>query len=444
MVPLAKSMVRLPWAASVFGVQQLVNLLSDSGRQQAEGAIYSATEAVTHQFATSPLAFGAYQLGDEAQRQAVDLLWDVLEFQVLRPEWLTRSAGQIAERSLDAVRALTPGGNLESSIDVLRNTFGVINLVNGAGRLLDLPPGPIDLGAAIERAYSFGDYAPLWLVEGLGEAYADQEWSDVTPVRGLLTDGQGAALPEKSLLMMHAGMGISFAQHLIRPLTPVTPKRDIAAALERFSTLVRANARDGYEGPAFESLGLVTRTWYAPMTPLIDELLWTIDLSMLEFFWHGVGRSIYFTPAYLIPGNNALRGVQSEAPHELALLNGTAGAAWAFALVNIRQPEILLNLVRNDSKLLSTNDAFTNGLTSVVIMANDMLPGDPYTAALCGYRPSCACTTLSATWDRLVRSPCQRAAQEYYPQVKKHGRLGEIFRYQDLHKLAQRSRGPVK
>lgn len=432
MLQLVQSMVRLPWGTSVFGVQQILNLLSAGGARTDEGTFYSATTGIVEQFASSPLVFGAYQLGDETQKAAVDLIWDVLELQAFKPDWITGKAGAIAERSVAAARALTPGDNLRLTIAQLRNSYGVINLVNQAPGMLNLPAGPIDLPQAIDRAYSFGDYSPLWLVEGLGEAYATRNWSPLAPVRDLLTTGQGAGLPDKSLLMMHAGIGISFARQLIRALTPVTPEDQIALALRAFIDLVCTNSREGYEGPAFESLGLVAHTWYAKMVPLIDKLLWTIDRDVLEYFWHGVGRSTYFTPLDLLPGATAFQGVQLEAPHRLALLNATAGAAWAFTLVSIREPEVLWNLVRNHASSLSGDDAFTNGLVSSVLMANDTIPGDPHTARLCSYVPNSADPATHHSWNTLVRHPCQRASEEFFPVLKTHGRLGEVFRYQDL------------
>src|SRR5262249_48218595 len=161
------------------------------------------------------LVFGAFQFGDAAQQAAVDLLFDLLKLRAFDLNWIRQKASSTLDRSIAAARALTPGDNLRLTIDLLRNTYGVINLVNQASGLLDLPPGPIDLQSAIDRAYSFGQYSPLWLVEGLGESYADRNWSDVSPVRGLLTEGPAAQLPEKSLLMMHAGIGISLAQHVL-------------------------------------------------------------------------------------------------------------------------------------------------------------------------------------------------------------------------------------
>jgi hypothetical protein len=439
MVDLVESMVRLPWATSVFGVQQMMNLLTENGVRQDQGTFFSVTGAVVREFGSSPLIFGAYQFGDAAQQAAVDIFWDVLQLRAFRPDWIGQKTSAAVAGSIAAARALTPGDNLRLTIALLRNTYGVINLVNQASAMLNLPPGPIDLGMAIDRAYSFGQYSPLWLVEGLGESYADRNWSDVAPVRSLLTEGQGARLPEKSLLMMHAGIGISFAQRIMRQLTPVSSDSQVADALRRFIDLVRTNSRPGYEGPALESLGLVARTWYSQVVRCIDRVLWTIDRNALEFFWHGVGRSAYFTPLNLLPGTSAFQGVVTEAPHELALLSATAGATWAFTLVNIREPEVLFHLVAKNAQSLSANDAFTNGMISTVMMANDMIPGDPYTTALCEYTPAQADPAALRNWDTLVRIPCRQATTAIFPVLQQSGRLGEVFRYQNLGALARNS-----
>jgi hypothetical protein len=435
-----KSMAGLPWAVSVFGAQQFLNLLSPGGARKAEGDFYSVTVGAQGQFEDNPIFFAAFQVIDEAQRAGIDLFFDTLQLRVFTPDWISRTSNEILKQSATAARTLMPGENLRLYIDLVRNTMGVINLVNGSAAMLDLPLGPIDLQQAIAKAYTFGQYAPLWLVEGLGKAYANEKWSDSVPVRGLLTTGQGASLPEKSLLMMHAGIGISFAEHLVRPLTPVTPKAEVAAAIGRFVDLVRSNSREGYEGPAFESLGLVTRTWYRAMIPLVDELLWGIDRQVVEYFWHGVGRAAFFT--YLLPNTTAFQGIRTEAPHQLALLNGIAGSAWAFTLVNIKQPEVLVHAIRTQGQLLSENDAFTNGLVSTTLMADATIPGDPFTTALCAYKPQCGCSQLLETWNRLIAVPCQTASQKYFPVLQKHHRLGDVFRYQLLDPLVQRLGGP--
>jgi hypothetical protein len=74
-------------------------------------------------------------------------------------------------------------------------------------------------------------------------------------------------------------------------------------------------------------------------------------------------------------------------------------------------------------------------------MADNTLPGDPYTAALCNYRPSCACSGTTETWNRLVANPIRTATEKYLPVLRKHHRLGEVFRYQDLALLVRKLEG---
>jgi hypothetical protein len=430
MAGLAQSMIILPVTASAFAARQLGNLLSNGGTHRMQTDLYRATKKIESEFASDPVVFGAYQVGAEAQSGAVDLLWDIARLRFLQPEWLDRTGGSIAEWSCGAARTLTPGDNLTAYVQTVRNTFDVINLVNRASSLLDLPPGAIQLSSAISRAYSYDDYSALWIVEGLGEQYADRNWSG-DRTRGLLNTGQGADADEKSLLMLHAGIGISFARRIVSRLTPFSGTADVATGVRRFIELVRANSRPGYEGAAFESLGLVTRTWYAEMVDRIDEQLWNADRTVLEFYWHGVGRSIYFSPLYLLPGFTAFQGVRREVPNELARLNATAGAAWAFTLVNIRTPEVLANLVRTSGEIVE-DDAFTNGLMSTVIMAGDMVPNDPVVSALCDYTPHWDSTQLLLRWTNAVQRPCRVAAQVYHPVLQQQRKLGGIFRYRDL------------
>jgi hypothetical protein len=442
MTQVAKSLVGLPWAASLFGAQQFANLLSEDGGRKVGTAFYSVTEAVEEQFGNSPVLFGINQLGDDLQRSVIDFAFDLLRLKPFDPNWLGHTASGVIQESLNAVRALTPGGNLSSTCDVLRNTFAVINLVNRAPTMLDLSPGEVRLQEAVDRSYAIGgDFAALWLIEGLGKEYANRNWSDSRPVSGLLTSGQGAALCKECLLMMHAGLGISFAGHIVRTLTPHSSASDIDAALTQFVSLVRANARPGYEGPAYESLGLVTRTWYPQVVPVIGPRLWSLDQEVLQYFWHGVGRAVYFDPRYLVPGATAFHGIQREAPHELGLLNGMAGAAWAFTLVNIRQPEIALNLLRVHSGILGTNDAFTNGLISTLLMASAVLPSDPNADRFCRYQPPAGDPGVVDAWDRWIGTPSERAMREYFSVLENRGLLGEVFRYQNLDELVNRLRG---
>lgn len=435
MFELPKSMLALSWATSVFCVQQIANLFDANGSTKAMSAIYQVESTLQQNFDSNPILFAIDQTGNEVQRTAVDLFGDFVTLKLFDPRWLASQSERAFQRSLDTATALFPVENLKLTWEELRNTFGVINLVNQASSMLSLSHGEIHLAEAIDRAYSIGgDYAALWLVEGLGEEYALRNSPESRPAKALLTSGQAVNLPEKSLLMMHAGMGITFARQAVSPLTPYSSDQEVSTALHRFVDLVQTNARQGYDGPAFESLGLVTRTWYPQMVPSVDRILWAADHVVLEYFWHGVGRAVYFNPLSIVPGASPFQQIAHEAPHRLALLSGTAGTAWAFALVNLRQPEITLHALKNQAKYLLANDAFTDGLVSVMLMATDMLPTAPFARQFSDFQPS-TYAVLQRSWDRVVRVPVQRALTQWFPVLKRSHRLSEVFRYQNLELL---------
>jgi len=237
-------------------------------------------------------------------------------------------------------------------------------------------------------------------------------------------------LPAKSLTMMHAGIGLGFAQQLMHRVTPYSPADEIRCVIREFITLVEENSRRGYEGAAYESLGLVTRFWHSQMVNIVEEHLREIAPHALGYYWHGAGRSLYFLPLFFVPGLlSPWLAVEREAPHELALLNMTAGLAWATTIVNVRQPELMENFLRMHGERVSRTPAFTNGLMSTLIMGIDITPGDTYITRFLEYQPARSDPRVVELWDRLVAQPGRDAVYRIHPILKKQERLGEIFQY---------------
>ena len=250
------------------------------------------------------------------------------------------------------------------------------------------------------------------------------------PVRGLLTDERSSVLPAKSLTMMHAGIGLGFAQSLLSTVTPYSDAAVVRATLRRFVTLVDENSRPGYEGAAYESLGLVTRFWHAELVPVVDAHLREFAPHTVGYFWHGVGRSLYFNPLYFIPGLlSPWLQIEREAPDEFAYLNMTAGLAWATTIVNVRQPEIMENFLRTHADFATRTPAFVNGLMSVLIMGIDITPGDTYIVQFLEYRPDPSDARIAELWERLVRGPGTEAVYHIHPALQRYQRLGEVFQY---------------
>src|ERR1051325_6969502 len=230
--------------------------------------------------------------------------------------------------------------------------------------------------------------------------------------------------------MMHAGMGLAFAQQLMNSLTPYSPSEEVRGVLREFITLVQENSRQGYDGAAYESLGLVTRFWHSQMVRMIDEHLRQIAPHLLGYYWHGVGRALYFLPLYFVPGLlSPWLAIEREAPHEIAYLNMTAGLSWATTIVNVRQPEIMENFLRMQGERVARDPAFTNGLMSTLIMGIDITPGDAYIVQFLEYRPDASDGRVAELWEQLVRSPGRDAVYHIHPLLQRHERLGEVFHY---------------
>ena len=446
MLELTKSTLSYSWAMSLFGVQQMANLIVPRSLRQptreANAASYKVTQATETQF--GDLIFGAFQIGDDTQRFLVDLMFDTLTLRAFTPSYVYRLTSDIAAQSQDTLRTFSSTESVRLAWQELRNNYEVFNLVKNVSSLLHIPSedSEFNLDQLVKDAYALGAYPDLWAVEGLGHDYTLlflPRWGKGERVRGILTDERASRLPSKSLTMMHAGLGLAFAQQLMNRITPYSAASDIHRVLSEFIQLVNDNSRKGYEGAAYESLGLVTRFWHSQMVNIVDCHLREVWPEAVSYFWHGVGRAHYFLPIFFVPGLlSPWIAIEREAPHELALLNMTAGLAWATTIVNVRQPEIMENFLRNQGERVSGTPAFSNGVMSTLIMGIDITPDDIYVQRFLQYQPQQSDERVARLWKDLIVRPADDALQRIYPVLRKSERLGEVFHYQNLSELAER------
>jgi hypothetical protein len=398
---------------------------------------YTVAHAAQKEFELDALWFLVFQIGGQAQSAVSDLTWDTLTLRAFNPSYIVNLAAAVATGSTDAVRVLANAETRSIAWEQLKNNLGVVGLVNQASETLKAPAtGEFPLESLIAKAYALGNYPALWAVEGLGEDYANTFINSGKPFSGILTTGKAAALPDASLLMMHAGMGLAFANHVLGDVTPYSCSAQLDQTLACFLELVRANSREGYAGPALESLGLTTRTWYPEMVRPVSTRLALIDPATAEYFWHGVGRSLYFLPLNMIPGFSPWRAAEQEPPDETARRNATAGVAWAFTVVNIRQPEIIASFLKHNGSQASRNDAFSDGVLSTLIMRSEMVPGDEYVAAFVRFKPVGSDGSLAEIWTGQTQFHGESPVDNCRKALKAAGRLGEIFRYHPLSEVA--------
>lgn len=424
----AGSVASLPWAMSLFGAKQILNLLTGEvrGDASAKSAFYNISRCTREQL--GDVLWAAYQVGNHVQRQTLDVLFDVLTLRALDPRYGARLAVSVLDQSAETARTLMPGAGLQLTIGQLRNNLEVFSLVKNVRSLLKIPEhGPFPLEELIAKAYQLGEYPDLWAIEGLGHDYADTFWEQSGPIRDILRSER--ALPRSSLTMLHAGIGLSFAQHLLADSSPYDSPARHAAMVERFIGLCYDNSTDGYTGAALESLGLVTRTWHADMMPAVNAQLARIHPPSREYFWHGAGRALYFHPLYIVPGLlSPWRATNTEPPDEIARLNMRAGLSWATTLVNSRNPRIIENILRWRAEDLSGDDSFTSGLVSSLIMGWDITPGDDFIQQLCEYQAP-GSGNFSRLWTAMVALPCRDAITRYQTALSGTDLLGEVFRY---------------
>ena len=79
-------------------------------------------------------------------------------------------------------------------------------------------------------------------------------------------------------------------------------------------------------------------------------------------------------------------------------------------------------------------EAFANGAASGVMMRFDTTPDAPFIPSFLDFRPQDAATRV--LWDRMVKIPVETALRVDYPVLRQADRLGEIFPFQHLTRLA--------
>jgi hypothetical protein len=369
----------------------------------------------------------AFFLGDGLQRAGIDAFFELFSVQNLNPYTAAKKSASIISDMFRATQFLVP--NTDSGIQwtEIRNKLEVFVLVRNLSGVMGLSRNDqSSLADLVNRAYLLSPFKALWAVEGVGHYYADRVWDIEGAPQALLS--QRNDLPTKSLLMLHAGMGLAFADRILGNLHSQSSGTEFRTGLEQFCRLCSANSIPGYTGAALESFGLVTREFYPELIPMVNPVLTDLDPEFADYFWHGIGRALYFSRAYFFPVfGNAWDAIEREPSSEMARRNATAGLAWAVTLVNMRQPLVMEYILRSLSQRLPSADAFKNGVGSAVIMRQDTTPNADFIKAFCLYRiRDCRCR-MNDSWERYIASSCSEGINQVYPALKERHRLEQLF-----------------
>jgi hypothetical protein len=160
---------------------------------------------------------------------------------------------------------------------------------------------------------------------------------------------------------------------------------------------------------------------------------------LAEYFWHGVGRGLYFAPTHALPNSGSHRRAFEKAwrepPDEAGRRNATAGLAWALTLVNLRHPEILAGALRRSGDIGSA-EAFANGVASAAVVWHEIVGRDEHLEAFLAYRSP----DLGGLWSDLVAGPCEEALQDSQLRLRQGFGLADLFRFQPP--LRKKGAGP--
>ena len=405
------------------------------------GQLYRDTRRTAEKFG-DPAAV-AFIAGDEYQTKAINAFFDVLSFKTMSPAyWKSATDHLLTQTKLAASATIGKEQSLYSQ--QAKNTRYIFTLVRNNPEQIGIPAdGEFDLPTFMERAYKVGDFEAIWTVEGLGHVYSQRTWrmkfNCSENAEGIMMDGQAATMPEKSLTMMHAGLGLCLAESLMKQLTPNSSTREIERVLRTFIKLSEKNSRPGYVGCTLESLGLVTRCFNYKMVGPVQRVLAEVDETAWEFFWRGAGRALYFSPGHMMqPLYSPWIAAEQEAPNERAHKILKAGISWPSNIVNMQNPAIFEDLIRLRGADEEHAGTIAHGVAASTTMACDITPNHPLVRQYIDYVPKSSDPKVRELWNKLVRDQAYKALHVYQPVLSKHKMMDQVFRFQDLDGLVNR------
>ena len=123
-----------------------------------------------------------------------------------------------------------------------------------------------------------------------------------------------------------------------------------------------------------------------------------------------------------------IRRLDVEAPHDLARRNILAGVAWALTVVNMRHPSVMETFLRHHGELAKSNDAFTNGVISALLMRYDTTREDAWIRPFVNNVPH-GDEALTTLWREVITAPCEEALGKTYRELSDSHSLEQVFHY---------------
>jgi hypothetical protein len=300
----------------------------------------------------------------------------------------------------------------------------------------ELPPKPeLPLHEILAKVEMLASPFSVFATEGVGHyltrlSLTHNSFSDRLP-----SFDTRAGIPPRAQVPLHAGLGLALAEASLAMMDE--PASDRTRLLDQFTQLCLQNSQPQYGGVVIESLGLVARTLHPHLIEGIDQC-WSRSEEALAYFWHGVGRGIYFAPCNASPYSSApwraLEMCLREPPHALGRQNAMAGLAWALTITNLGQPEIMGAFLKHHATQLTESDAceaFIDGICSAATIWREVCPEDPRLEAFLRYKPVGAEHIAPELWKRYVKGPLEQVFAFELP-LEPARSAEELFRYRTV------------
>jgi len=106
MTDLTKSFFSFSWAMTLLGLEQMTNLLSPERSGDRKERVTRTFDAVTKatEKQLSKRTKKLFDAGDKLQREMVDLVFDVVRVENLKPDKMLDRAAELAESAADSLR----------------------------------------------------------------------------------------------------------------------------------------------------------------------------------------------------------------------------------------------------------------------------------------------------------------------------------------------------
>jgi hypothetical protein len=311
----------------------------------------------------------------------------------------------VVQESAASAARLTGDPNGQRAWLEFRNKVEAFRTFEHVDAVLGLPisaPFP----QLIARAAALPPPFCVWAAEGIAHHVTAARCAHGGVPRGLLQDDR---LPRTLLVPLHAGMGSALAEGVLDRVDPGSHAD--GELVDRFEAACLANADPEHAGVALEALGFSVQSMYGGLHPFIERDLEVAHPSMLPFFWHGVGRAMYFAPTNCFGSLVDHAGlIDKTLTHIGDRVNAVAGFGWAATLVNLRHPHVIEPLVCAASAMSDSGAACGAGVQSALEIWRSCVPDDPALMGFLSHEPrsSFACRA----WESVVNAvPCPRYRQ---------------------------------